>query len=176
MSMFRLENRLRPQTGRRPSRSASAAPARRTSRSAALRLGPDAGVTLIEMLIVILLIGLVSAVVAINVLPSLDRGRTEKARSDIAQLETGLAMFRMDFGRYPSMQEGLSALAAPPPRPGGPGTERGAPYIRALPNDPWGRPYAYVIPGAETDYDLYTLGADGLEGGEGADADVRAGQ
>jgi len=140
------------------------------------RLGPDAGVTLIEMLIVILLIGLVSAVVAINVLPSLDRGRTEKARSDIAQLETGLAMFRLDFGRYPSMQEGLSALAAPPPRPGGPGTERGAPYIRALPNDPWGRPYAYVIPGAETDYELYTLGADGLEGGEGADADVRAGQ
>lgn len=140
-----------------------------------LRMRPDAGVTLIEMLIVILLIGLVSAIVAINVLPSLDRGRTEKARSDIAQLENGLTMFRMDFGRYPTMEEGLAALASPPPRPGGPGTERGSPYIRSLPDDPWGRPYSYVTPGAEADYEIYSLGADGVEGGEGADADVRSG-
>lgn len=139
------------------------------------RMRPDAGVTLIEMLIVILLIGLVSAIVAINVLPSLDRGRTEKARSDIAQLESGLQLFRLDFGRYPTMEEGLAALANPPPRPGGPGTERGSPYIRSLPDDPWNRPYGYVIPGAEADYEVYSLGADGAEGGEGADADVRSG-
>ncbi len=141
------------------------------------RLRPDAGVTLIEMLIVILLIGLVSAIVAINVLPSLDRGRTEKARSDIAQMESGLELFRIDFGRYPSREEGLSALATPPERQAGVGVERASPYIRgALPNDPWGRPYAYVVPGAAADYEIYSLGADGVEGGEGADADIRSGQ
>jgi general secretion pathway protein G len=141
------------------------------------RFRPDAGVTLIEMLIVILLIGLVSAIVAINVLPALDRGRTEKARSDIAQLESGLELFRIDFGRYPSMQEGLAALVAPPAREAGPTAQRGASYLRgALPNDPWGRPYSYVTPGATGAYEIFSLGADGAEGGEGADADVRSGQ
>jgi len=141
------------------------------------RFRRDAGVTLIEMLIVILLIGLVSAIVAINVLPSLDRGRTEKARSDIAQLESGLELFRIDFGRYPSMEEGLAALAAPPARDAGPGAERPQPYLRgALPNDPWGRPYAYVVPGPLGAYEIFSLGADGAEGGEGADADIRSGQ
>jgi general secretion pathway protein G len=141
------------------------------------RMRRDAGVTLIEMLIVILLIGLVSAIVAINVLPSLDRGRTEKARSDIAQLESALELFRIDFGRYPTMEEGLTALASPPPRAAGPTAERGPSYLRgALPNDPWGRAYAYVVPGAASDYEIYSLGADGVEGGEGADADIRSGQ
>jgi general secretion pathway protein G len=141
------------------------------------RLRRDAGVTLIEMLIVILLIGLVSAIVAINVLQYFDRGRTEKARTDIAQLESVLELFRIDYGRYPSLEEGLAALSSPPAREAGPAAERGAAYLRgALPNDPWGRPYAYVVPGANAAYEIYSLGADGAEGGEGADADIRSGQ
>lgn len=140
------------------------------------RLDDEAGVTLIEMLIVILLIGLVSAIVAINVLPSLDRGRTEKARSDISQLESALTMFRIDYGRYPTMEEGLAALANPPAQTAGPGVTRTAPYVRSVSNDPWGKPYFYVVPGSDSDYELYSLGADGQEGGEGADADVRTGR
>lgn len=141
----------------------------------ARRFRADAGVTLIEMLIVVLLIGLVSAIVAINVLPSLDRGRTEKAKSDIAALQQALEMFRIDYARYPTAQEGLEGLVTPPAGEAGLPAPRTQGYIRALPKDPWGRDYIFANPGpANAPYEIATLGADGREGGEGANADVRS--
>ncbi|MBL8557227.1 MAG: type II secretion system major pseudopilin GspG [Hyphomonadaceae bacterium] len=131
----------------------------------------DAGVTLVEMMVVIVIIGLVTAVVAINVLPAQTTARVEKAKADIRTLEQALELFHLDQSRYPSTEEGLEILAA---SPASGGARRTDPYVRRLPNDPWGRPYLYVAPGQEgRPYDIVTLGADGKDGGESADADIR---
>lgn len=137
------------------------------------RLRADAGVTLIEMMVVIAIIGLITAIVAINVLPSQDAARIEKARTDIRVLEQALEMYRLDRARYPTLEEGLEALVTPPPPEGDAAIPiRQEPYVRRLPLDPWNRPYQYVIPGERGTYDIYSLGGDAKEGGEGADADI----
>ena len=133
------------------------------------RLARDAGVTLIEMMVVIVIIGLITAIVAINVLPSQDTARVQKARADIGVLEQALELYRLQVGRYPSTEEGLEALA---PQPQSADIKAREGYIRRLPSDPWNRQYQYVIPGEKGRFDLYTLGADGQQGGEGADADI----
>ena len=132
-----------------------------------------AGFTLVELMVVIVIIGLLATVVAINVLPSQDRAMIEKARADIAVLETAIETYRLDNLTFPRTEDGLQALVTPPaslPRP-----ERYRPggYIRRLPADPWGQPYGYRQPGADgRAFDIYSLGADGREGGEGNDADL----
>lgn len=130
-------------------------------------LAADAGVTLVEMMVVIVIIGLVTAIVVINVLPSQDTARIEKARADIRVIEQALELYRLDFSRYPTTEQGLDALLEPPQE----GAAREA-YIRRLPDDPWGRPYLYVAPGTHGPFDIYTLGADAQEGGEGVDGDI----
>lgn len=132
------------------------------------RLHPEAGVTLVEMMVVIVIIGLITAIVVINVLPSQDTARIEKARADIRVIEQALELYRLDFSRYPTMQQGLQELVAPAREDG---AVREA-YIRRLPDDPWGRPYEYVTPGEHGPFDLYSLGADAQQGGEGVDADI----
>lgn len=134
------------------------------------RLHTEAGVTLVEMMVVIVIIGLVTAIVVINVLPSQDTARIEKARADLRVIEQALELYRLDNSRYPAMEAGLDALVSV--AESGAGGAAREPYIRRLPNDPWGRPYEYVIPGERGPYDLYTLGADAQEGGEGIDADI----
>jgi len=132
------------------------------------RMAQDAGVTLTEMMVVIVIIGLIATIVAINVLPSQDTARIEKARADIRVLEQAVELYRLERTNYPTTEQGLQALAAP-------GTAEGArrePYIRRLPNDPWGHPYHYVLPGRKGAYDIFSLGADAQEGGEGVNADI----
>jgi general secretion pathway protein G len=124
------------------------------------------------MMVVIFIIGMITAIVAINVLPSQDVARAEKARADIRLLEQALELYRLDRARYPSTEEGLQALVTPPPAEGGVIPVRKDPYIRRLPRDPWNRDYVYVAPGANGAFDLYSLGADAAEGGEGPDADI----
>lgn len=141
----------------------------RRARSGA-RMHNEAGVTLVEMMVVIVIIGLVTAIVVINVLPSQDTARLEKARADIRVIEQALELYRLDYSRYPAMEQGLDALLNPPQREGQIAPQEA--YIRRLPDDPWGRPYQYVTPGEHGPYDLYTLGADAQEGGEGVDADI----
>lgn len=132
------------------------------------RLHPEAGVTLVEMMVVILIIGLITAIVAINVLPSQDKARVEKAKADIAAIDQALTLFHLEAARFPTTEEGLEALVTPAIALG---SERAA-FIRTLPNDPWNRPYQYIAPGEKSPYDLYSMGADGKIGGEGLDADV----
>lgn len=139
----------------------------RIKRPSARRFHREAGVTLVEMMVVIVIIGLVTAIVVINVLPSQDTARIEKARADIRVIEQALELYRLDFSRYPTMAEGLEALVEPPQD-----DVLRESYIRRLPNDPWGRPYDYVAPGEHGPFDLYSLGADAQEGGEGIDADI----
>ena len=135
------------------------------------RLHPEAGVTLTEMMVVIVIIGLITAIVAINVLPAMDTARVQKAHADISGIEQALVSFRTQRARFPTMAEGLEVLVDPPADPNNPIAQT-EPYLRRLPKDPWGNEYQYVVPGAHGFYDLYSYGADGQEGGEGQDADI----
>ena len=129
------------------------------------------GFSLIEILVVLLIIGLLTTLVAVNVLPSQDRARVEKAKADIAIMGNALEMYRLERFNYPNSEMGLRALLK--------SDEdniqnfintRG--YIKSLPKDPWGNEYQYVIPGDKGEYDLFSMGADGNIGGEGLNADI----
>tara|TARA_Y100001970_G_scaffold60169_1_gene76645 strand:- start:4689 stop:5144 length:456 start_codon:yes stop_codon:yes gene_type:complete len=129
------------------------------------------GFSLIEILVVLLIIGLLTTLVAVNVLPSQDRARVEKAKADIAIMGNALEMYRLERFNYPNSEMGLRALLK--------SDEdniqnfintRG--YIKSLPKDPWGNEYQYLIPGDKGEYDLFSMGADGNIGGEGLNADI----
>ena len=128
------------------------------------------GFTLVELMVVIVIIGLLATVVAINVLPSQDRAMTTKAKADIATLEQAIETYRLDNLDFPADLQALVAAPAGLPNP-----ERYRPggYIRRLPEDPWGHPYQYRRRSAHNgQFDVYSLGADRKEGGEGTDADL----
>ncbi len=127
------------------------------------------GFTLIELLVVMVIVGLLAALVGPRLFPKLGKGRQSAAKAQIALLGQALDQMRLDSGRYPTTQEGLSALTA---KPSG-GENWDGPYLtKGLPNDPWGKPYAYQCPGTHGEYDLYSYGRDGMQGGEGEDKDV----
>ena len=132
----------------------------------------ERGVTLTEMMVVIVIIGLLSTIVVVNVLPLLGGAREHKVRADLATLEGSLTSFYATYGRYPSTDEGLEALVNPPEddRVSARYAEEG--FIQRLPDDPWGNPYQYLSPGEHGRFDVYSLGADGRPGGEGDNADI----
>jgi general secretion pathway protein G len=120
----------------------------------------EAGFTLVELMVVIVIIGLLATVVIINVLPATDKAAITKARADVATLEQGVEMYRLNKLRYPSGSEGLNAV-----------TSEG--YVKRLPKDPWGNAYHYASPGRDgRQFEIFSYGADGREGGEGQDADI----
>jgi len=129
------------------------------------------GFTLIEIMVVVVILGILAALVAPNVIRRIDDARVAKARQDIRAYETALNLFRMDNFRYPTTDQGLEALFKRPADPNLRNWKEGG-YIDGLKKDPWGNHYNYLAPGAHGDYDLYTLGADGAPGGEGQDADI----
>lgn len=127
------------------------------------------GFTLIEIMVVVVIIGLLVGILAPNVMERLSRAETQAAEADIATITSALDFFRMDHARYPTQDEGLEILR-------GEGEVNGrqvAEHLQQDPVDPWGRPYIYEVPSRHgDDFDVYSLGADGEEGGEGADADI----
>jgi general secretion pathway protein G len=145
----------------------------RIVRGAARRGGSHAGAqgfTLIELLVVLVILGLLAAFAAPQVLNYLGRAKTDAARAQVQNIAGILDLYRLEVGRYPSQQDGLDALLEAPvdaPRWNGPYVKR-----RDALTDPWGRMYVYRVPGEHGAYDLYSLGADGGEGGEGEDQDV----
>jgi general secretion pathway protein G len=130
----------------------------------------QAGFTLLELLVVLLILGLIASFVAPQVFRYLGRARADAARIQIEQIGQALDLFRLDTGRYPTGQEGLEGLFDAPAT----ATGWNGPYVNRADQlvDPWGEPYRYRAPGQHGEYDLYSLGADGVEGGEGEDADV----
>ena len=133
-----------------------------------------AGFTLIEMLVIIAIIAVLAAVVAPEVFRNVSDANVSAARQQIELLSTALDGYRLDNHAYPTTEQGLAALRTEPTVGTRPRNWRG-PYLRrALPADPWGNPYVYVSPGRANPqgFDLYTLGRDGREGGEGEDSDV----
>jgi general secretion pathway protein G len=130
------------------------------------------GFTLIEIMVVVVIIGLLAAVILPNVFGNVEKAQVNKAKSDIQAIETALTMFKLDNYKYPSTDMGLTALYQ---RPNDPSIRnwRENGYVKRISADPWGNPYQYVYPGTRgQEFDLYSLGADSQEGGEGANADI----
>jgi general secretion pathway protein G len=126
---------------------------------APLRRSAENGFTLVEVMVVLVIIGLLTAIVAFNVLPQQDKAMAGKAKADIANIDSALEMYKLNNLTFPTGGEGLAALVS-----------KGV--IKKLPNDPWGRPYKYENPGRRGEVDVYSLGADGIEGGEEDNADI----
>ena len=131
------------------------------------------GFSLIEILVVLMIIGMLTAVVAINVLPSQDRARVDKAKADIRIMEQALELYRLDMFSYPTKQEGLNALIEKPSNNRFSDRYRQGGYIRRLELDPWGNDYQYERPGKNNSpFEIISFGADGQKGGEGLESDI----
>ncbi|ASE51587.1 MULTISPECIES: type II secretion system major pseudopilin GspG [Stenotrophomonas] len=127
------------------------------------------GFSLIEIMVVVVIIGILAALIVPRLMDRPDQARVVAARQDIAALMQALKLFKLDNGRYPSAEQGLQALVKPPQ---GGGAMPVTPYLDRLPNDPWGHPYQYQIPGTHGDIDVFSLGADSKPGGDAGNADI----
>lgn len=118
----------------------------------------EGGFTLIEVMVVVVILAILATVVVPRIMDRPDQARVTKAQQDIRAIEAALNLYRLDNFRYPSTDENLDILV---PK-----------YLDRVPEDPWGNSYLYLSPGEQGDFDIFSLGADGAEGGEGVDADV----
>jgi len=130
------------------------------------------GFTLIEIMVVVVIIGLLAAFILPNVFGNVIKAQIAKVKGDIQGIETALTMYKLDNYKYPNTDLGLAALVQRPNDPTVRNWREGG-YIKRVSKDPWGNPYQYVFPGTHgQEYDLYSFGADGQEGGEGENADI----
>jgi len=116
------------------------------------------GFTLIELMVVVVILGILATIIVPKVMDRPDTARLVKAKTDIRAIESALNLYKLDNFNYPTTDEGLEALS---PK-----------YIERLAKDPWGKPYLYLSPGLHGEMDVYTLGADGLQGGTDKNADI----
>ena len=121
-------------------------------------------------MVVLVIIGVLAALIVPNVLERADDARTMAARTDVNNLVQALKLYKLDNQRYPTAEQGLSALVVKPTS--GPIPPNWKPYLDKLPNDPWNNPYQYLNPGIKGEIDVLSFGADGQAGGEGKNADV----
>ena len=151
------------QSASRAPRRAKATPGRR-----------DAGLTLIELMVVVVILALLAVVIVPRVIDRPDQARAARAQADIAAVSSALNLYRLDNGAYPTTEQGLGALVTrPTPAPSN-WAEGG--YLDRVPDDPWGRPYLYLSPGVHGPFDIVSQGADGRAGGTGTDADITSWQ
>lgn len=136
----------------------------------ALSRAVQAGFTLLELLVVIVIIGLLAAYVGPKYFSQLGKSEVTVAKAQIEAFDKSLDTYRLDVGRYPSAEEGLNALMAAPPSAG---AKWNGPYLKkGVPQDPWGRAYQYRSPGTKGEYEILSLGKDGQPGGTGDNADI----
>jgi len=144
-------------------RSTLSAPMRPVSR------GPEAGFTLLELLVVMVIIGLLAGFVAPRYFSQVGKSEAKTAHAQLRAVEQALDQYRLDIGNYPSTEQGLAALTVKPANE----AKWGGPYMKkAVPMDPWGRPYAYKFPGEHNEFDLWSFGKDGQPGGTAENEDI----
>ena len=131
-----------------------------------------AGLTLVEMIVVLAIIAVVAVLIVPNVIGRPDQARVTVAKTDLKTIATALRVYRLDNGEYPTTAQGLQALVERPTSPPEPASWAPDGYLPELPTDPWGKPYVYRSPGLTGAYDLLSYGKDGREGGEDLDADL----
>ncbi|MCK0536317.1 type II secretion system major pseudopilin GspG [Alcanivorax quisquiliarum] len=127
------------------------------------------GLTLIEIMVVVAIIGLLAAMIVPNVIGQGEQAKVDLAKTNMASIASALDMFRLHNSRYPTTEEGLRGLVE---RPSSARSWPEGGYLSRIPQDPWGSDYIYISPGTSGPYDLISLGADGMEGGEGVNADL----
>ncbi|MCP3908218.1 MAG: type II secretion system major pseudopilin GspG [Oceanicoccus sp.] len=134
----------------------------------------QSGFSLIEIMVVLVIIGLLVSIVAPNVLDQADDARVQKVKADFSAIDTSLSMYRLNNFSYPTSEQGLEALVEKPTIDPVPNNWKKGGYLKNLPLDPWGRAYLYLSPAefSDDDYDIYSLGADGVSGGEDQNADI----
>ena len=132
----------------------------------------DAGFTLLEIMVVIAIMGILATLVIPKLMGRPDDARIVAAKHDVGTLVLSLKLYRLDVGQYPSSEQGLKALVERPSSGNAATNWKSGGYLDDIPNDPWGNPYQYVIPGIHGEIDIFSYGADGKAGGEGNDADV----
>ena len=130
------------------------------------------GFTLIEIMVVVVIIGLLATLVLPRVMGRQEQAFIAKAQSDIQALSSALKFYKLDNFHYPSTDQGLQALVTTPSGNPVPKNWKKGGYIERLPNDPWGNSYQYLSPGEKMEFDLWSWGADGVEGGEEGDAEI----
>lgn len=128
-----------------------------------------AGFTLIEVMIVVVILGILAAIVVPKIMDRPAQAQITAAKSDIRTLESALNLYRLDNHTYPTTDQGLESLVQ---KPSNAKAWKEGGYIGRLPKDPWGKEYQYLNPGANGPIDIFTYGADGQQGGEGANADI----
>lgn len=135
------------------------------------------GFSLIELMVVIVILGLLATFLLPKIIDRPDEARITKAKSDIKAIESALKLYKLDNGFYPTTEQGLSALITQPTIEPIPKNWKRGGYLdtNSIPKDPWGNNYIYRSPGEEErDYEIISLGADGKEGGEGINADIKS--
>lgn len=134
------------------------------------------GFTLLEIIVVVFILSLLAAIVAPRIIGRTDDARIAEAKVQIKNFETALKLFKLDNAFYPSTEQGLDALIEKPTTGKIPRKYREGGYLeqKKIPLDPWESPYVYISPGMYGDYDLFSYGADGQEGGEGKDEDIKS--
>ncbi len=137
-----------------------------------IRRDPEAGVTLIEMMVVLVIIAIVAGMIVPNVIGRPDEARVTVARTDLRTIAASLEMYRLDNRAYPTTTQGLEALVSRPSEPPPPPNWASGGYLPQVPQDPWGNAYVYRSPGEDAPYDLASFGADAQPGGEGVQADI----
>ncbi len=133
---------------------------------------PRAGLTLVEMIVVLAIIALVAVLIVPNVIGRPDEARVTVAKTDLKTIAAALRIYRLDNGDYPTTEQGLEALVERPTAPPEPRAWASDGYLPEMPTDPWNRPYIYRSPGRNGAFDLLSYGKDGKEGGEDLDADL----
>ncbi|MEA3405616.1 MAG: type II secretion system major pseudopilin GspG [Pseudomonadota bacterium] len=134
------------------------------------RNGKQSGFTLIELMVVVVILAVLAAFVAPKLMDRPDEARLVKAKQDISAISSALQLYKLDNFVYPTTDQGIEALVTEPtddPQP-----KHWKQYLEQMPTDPWGNPYLYLSPGEHGDFDLFTYGADGQEGGEGVSATI----
>lgn len=136
------------------------------------KMQKQAGFTLIELMVVVVILALLATFVVPQIMDRPEQARVVKAQQDIRSIESALKMYKLDNFAFPSTNQGLEALVKKPEGNPKPRNYNSKGYLESLPQDPWGNDYLYLNPGEHGEIDIYSLGADGVAGGEGYNADI----